>query len=177
MYQVSELICKVVVINYRIIPAHIPPNKQILLETLASRLSAVSGVISVVLGGSYARGTHHADSDLDLGIYYAEKHPFQIGEIKRIALEVSHQDEPVVTGFYAWGPWVNGGAWIQTSAGKIASFSLCPPNYTTQLFDILARPGRTPQELSGSVKELQALWESVVSLAGKLYKPKWRHAL
>jgi hypothetical protein len=26
---------------------------------------------------------------------------------------------PVVTGTYEWGPWVNGGAWIQTSAGKV----------------------------------------------------------
>jgi hypothetical protein len=26
---------------------------------------------------------------------------------------------PTVTGFYEWGPWVNGGAWIQTVAGKV----------------------------------------------------------
>ena len=26
---------------------------------------------------------------------------------------------PVVTDFYGWGPWVNGGAWVQTFAGKL----------------------------------------------------------
>ena len=28
-------------------------------------------------------------------------------------------DDPVVTDFYGWGPWVNGGAWIHTDAGKL----------------------------------------------------------
>jgi len=26
---------------------------------------------------------------------------------------------PIVTGMYEWGPWVNGGAWIQTPMGKV----------------------------------------------------------
>ena len=26
---------------------------------------------------------------------------------------------PVVTNFYEWGPWVNGGAWIHTAVGKV----------------------------------------------------------
>jgi len=26
---------------------------------------------------------------------------------------------PIVTGTYEWGPWVNGGAWIQTPVGKV----------------------------------------------------------
>jgi hypothetical protein len=72
-----------------------------------------------VLGGSYARGTHHTNSDLDLGVYYAESTPFSIEGIKRIAAQLSDGTPPVVTDFYEWGPWVNGGAWIQTTAGKV----------------------------------------------------------
>ncbi|ULT24789.1 hypothetical protein KUH03_38830 [Sphingobacterium sp. E70] len=28
-------------------------------------------------------------------------------------------DTPVVVGFYEWGPWVNGGAWMHTEVGKV----------------------------------------------------------
>lgn len=97
----------------------IPEKKRSLLEPLVARLGQVQGVQAIVLGGSYARGTFHETSDLDLGLYYYESDPFSIDEIKRIAQDISTQDKPVVTGFYGWGPWVNGGAWIQTGAGKV----------------------------------------------------------
>ncbi|HEV8717106.1 MAG TPA: nucleotidyltransferase domain-containing protein [Candidatus Binatia bacterium] len=82
-------------------------------------LAALEGVVAVVLGGSYARGTHHANSDLDLGIYYAESAPFSIKEIRRVATKLCASAPPVVTDFYEWGPWVNGGAWIHTDMGKV----------------------------------------------------------
>ena len=76
-------------------------------------------VAAIVLGGSYARGTHHANSDLDLGIYYSEAAPFAIEEIRQVATQFSAGTPPVVTDFYEWGPWVNGGAWIHTTVGKV----------------------------------------------------------
>jgi len=94
------------------------PDKAALLQGLAQRLSAVPGVRAVVLGGSYARGTHTPASDLDVGIYYAEAQPFAIDDVRRVAEEIAVQP-PTVTGFYGWGAWVNGGAWIQTAAGKV----------------------------------------------------------
>jgi hypothetical protein len=82
-------------------------------------LSSLAGVVAVVLGGSYARGTHHANSDLDLGVYYSESAPFSVEEIRGVATRLSNGTPPVVTDFYEWGPWVNGGAWIQTEGGKV----------------------------------------------------------
>ncbi|WP_169731388.1 nucleotidyltransferase domain-containing protein, partial [Streptomyces glaucescens] len=40
------------------------------LDTVADRLAALPTVEAVSLGGSRAQGTHRADSDWDLGIYY-----------------------------------------------------------------------------------------------------------
>ena len=75
---------------------------------------------AVVLGGSWARRVARPESDLDLGLYYEPERPFPIEEIRDIADEFSAAPPvPVVTGFCEWGPWVNGGAWIQTAAGKL----------------------------------------------------------
>lgn len=97
----------------------LPSDKQALLDVVTARLSAVPGVVAVVLGGSYARGTERPDSDLDVAIYYAEQSPFAIEDIRSVASEISIGGSPDVTDFYGWGPWVNGGAWIRTAAGKV----------------------------------------------------------
>ncbi len=78
----------------------------------------VHGVQAMVLGGSYARSTHTPASDMDLGIYYFDDDPFTIGDIRQAADEIAIQPS-TVTGFYEWGRWVNGGAWIHTAAGKV----------------------------------------------------------
>jgi predicted nucleotidyltransferase len=102
------------------VPTSIPKEKQLFLEQLVGSLSKVPSVAAVVLGGSYASGTQHGASDLDLGLYYFEAEPFSVEEIKRVANDISRPDSlPTVTGFYEWGAWVNGGAWIETEVGKV----------------------------------------------------------
>jgi len=101
------------------LPGTIPLEKSELLQDVVGGLKCLPGVAAVVLGGSYACGTQREDSDLDVAIYYEPETPFAIGQIRRIAATLSAGSEPVVTNFYGWGPWVNGGAWIKTSAGKI----------------------------------------------------------
>src|SRR5262245_52916489 len=101
------------------LPDTIPTEKQAHLSSIVTALAELPGVIAVVLGGSYARGTHHALSDLDLGVYYSEAAPFSIEEIRRVAQQYAVGAPPIVTDFYEWGPWVNGGAWIQTAMGKV----------------------------------------------------------
>jgi predicted nucleotidyltransferase len=98
---------------------NIPKEKQLLLEKLVSKLSGITGIAAIVLGGSYANGTQHETSDLDIGLYYFEANPFSITEIQRIADEVAVEGPATVTGFYEWGAWVNGGAWIHTPYSKV----------------------------------------------------------
>lgn len=99
--------------------AHLPEQKQVLLEQLVGQLSVLPGMAAMVLGGSYASGTQHATSDLDIGLYYHEAQPFALADIRRIAAQAAADGAATVTGFYEWGAWVNGGAWIQTPHGKV----------------------------------------------------------
>jgi hypothetical protein len=101
-----------------IIPTHISPEKLALLKTLTGQLAATPGVKAVVLGGSYARGRQNPASDLDIGVYYSDAAPFAIEDIRRIAAQAAGSSA-TVTGFYEWGPWVNGGAWLHTPVSKV----------------------------------------------------------
>jgi hypothetical protein len=97
----------------------LPKEKQDILDNIIADLKTIANVKAIVLGGSYATGTASDTSDLDLGIYYFDKDPFDIEDIKSIAQKYASNDSPTVTGFYEWGPWVNGGAWIKTANGKV----------------------------------------------------------
>jgi hypothetical protein len=101
------------------LPGTISLQKGELLRSVVDELKRLPGVVAAVLGGSYASGTQRENSDLDVAIYYEPETPFSLGEVRRIAATVSCNHETVVTDFYGWGPWVNGGAWIHTSAGKL----------------------------------------------------------
>ncbi len=94
-------------------------NKQKLLNQIVDELSKIEGIAALVLGGSHASGTAHEGSDMDIGLYYDDKSPFRIAEIKRVAEKISLSGSVSVTDFYGWGAWVNGGAWIHTAEGKV----------------------------------------------------------
>lgn len=97
-----------------------PPEKSRILQYAAGSLATVPGIVAVVLGGSYASGMARSNSDIDIGLYYREASPFSVAEVRAVAERISDPGaEPVVTGFYEWGPWVNGGAWVETPAGKV----------------------------------------------------------
>lgn len=97
----------------------LPKEKEQTLNNIVTELKQTENVLAVVLGGSYAAGAASEISDLDLGIYYSEEKPFNIDDIKLIAKRYAVTDGTTVTGFYEWGPWVNGGAWIETASGKV----------------------------------------------------------
>src|SRR6516225_1584458 len=97
-----------------------PDEKLQTLKTIVGELQGIPNIAAIVLGGSYACGHARPDSDIDVGIYYHEKSPFSIDKIRSVANKIcSDGTVPIVTELYGWGPWVNGGAWIQTPAGEV----------------------------------------------------------
>jgi len=102
------------------LPKNIPVEKKALLQKVVKELTGISHLKAVVLGGSYAGGTAHSGSDLDIGLYYDEVEPFDIDAVKQVAQTITPAGlTPIVTGFYEWGAWVNGGAWVQTNGCKV----------------------------------------------------------
>jgi len=90
-----------------------------LVTSLWKRLGEIRGIKAVALGGSYARGRALPGSDIDLGIFYSEADPFSIQSIRELAEVVNDAAGPVVAGFYEWGPWVNGGAWLTIGGQRV----------------------------------------------------------
>lgn len=101
--------------------SQLSPAQRTLVSSISGRLAEIPGVRGVVLGGSYARGCAQPDSDIDLGIFYSEAAPFPIDAVRSLAEAVNDTPGPVVSGFYEWGKWVNGGAWL-TIAGQRLDF-------------------------------------------------------
>jgi predicted nucleotidyltransferase len=100
-------------------PKQLSPNQRELVSSLAKRLSAIPGMKAVVLGGSHARGRAQLGSDIDLGLLYSDAAPFSIQAIRELAEDLNDTPGPVVTDFYGWGPWVNGGAWLTIGGQRI----------------------------------------------------------
>ena len=97
----------------------VPPEKARLLDEIASALAKVPNVEAVALGGSHARGTHGPASDLDIGIYYREAAPVPDRRHPRHRPVLQRQRFADRDGFYEWGPFVNGGAWIDNAVCKV----------------------------------------------------------
>jgi predicted nucleotidyltransferase len=94
-------------------------QQQDIVSALVQKLAAIRGVLAVVLGGSHARGRARPESDIDLGVFYSEKAPFSIDAIRALAEAVNDTPAPVVTDFYGWGAWVNGGSWLTVGGQRV----------------------------------------------------------
>ena len=88
-------------------------------DGIVGRLSRIDGLVAVALGGSRAQGTYRPDSDVDIGLYYRDSSPFSVQDIVAVAEQISDDPHPVVTDFYRWGPWVNGGAWLVVRGQRV----------------------------------------------------------
>lgn len=94
-------------------------EQSTLVTSLTERLGAINGMKAVVLGGSHARGRAKPESDIDLGLFYSEAAPFSIQHVRELAEAVNDTANPIVTDFYGWGPWVNGGAWLTIGGQRV----------------------------------------------------------
>ncbi|MPQ98196.1 DNA polymerase subunit beta [Modestobacter sp. I12A-02628] len=79
------------------------------LLDIARELTAVRGVVGVLLGGSRARGDATPESDVDLGVYY--RGSLDTAALGALARELAGP-HAMVTEPGDWGPWVDGGAWL-----------------------------------------------------------------
>jgi predicted nucleotidyltransferase len=87
---------------------------------IAERLIAIDGVVAVALGGSRARGTADAASDVDLGVYYDPATPPSLDALGALArvLDDSRPSDAIHP-FGDWGPWINGGAWLTIDGTRV----------------------------------------------------------
>lgn len=91
-----------------------------LLQRLVSALSGVPGIAAIVLGGSRARGTAHAHSDYDIGLYYAATKPLDTVALLTSAKSLAdNPDTTTVTPVGEWGRWIVGGAWLSIGGRKV----------------------------------------------------------
>jgi predicted nucleotidyltransferase len=95
------------------------PAQRELVLSLSDQLNVIPGVKAVALGGSHARTRAQPTSDLDLGVFYSETDPFPIQAIRGLAETINDTAGPVVAGFYEWGRWVNGGAWLTINGQRV----------------------------------------------------------
>ncbi|QKW18469.1 nucleotidyltransferase domain-containing protein [Kitasatospora sp. NA04385] len=87
------------------------------LDRIAAELARVGGIVGVCLGGSRASGTHVPGSDYDLGLYYRPGE-LDTGALRALAADLCGR--PVeVSEPGGWGPWVDGGAWLDIGPVRI----------------------------------------------------------
>ena len=92
---------------------------ELLMQTVVEHLKGVRGLRAIVLGGSYASDSERPDSDIDIGLYYEEKEPLEIGQIRAIASLLNDTADLTVTELGGWGVWVNGGAWLTIEGQRV----------------------------------------------------------
>jgi len=91
-----------------------------LAARIATRLAEVDGVVAVTLGGSGARPDADEHADVDLGIYYHPERLLVVEELRVLAQELDERGRPdAVTELGAWGPWINGGAWLRVGGRRV----------------------------------------------------------
>ena len=87
---------------------------------IGERLARCPGVRAVTLGGSRVSGLADARSDIDLGLYYEPEDPVDLEALRALVADIDdHGGADAVTDLGAWGPWVNGGAWLQVEGRRV----------------------------------------------------------
>lgn len=91
-----------------------------LLRHIVDKVKNVSGVKAIVLGGSRARGTSTSSSDIDLGIYYDSLQSLDLDGLGKVATILDDgKRADVITPIGGWGPWINGGGWLQIQSTPV----------------------------------------------------------
>jgi hypothetical protein len=110
-------------------------NVQSTISNIVDSLKHINGVSALVLGGSRARGTESPNSDIDIGIYYDSEIGLDITRLRQVAalIDDDHRDN-LITEIGDWGPWINGGGWLQVNQTP-ADFLLRDLNKVSQVIE------------------------------------------
>lgn len=91
-----------------------------LVRSVTRSLGSIPGIAAVAVGGSWARGAADRFSDIDFGLYYDPARPPAIARLRALARRLhDHSDAPVVTERGGWGPWIDGGAWLEIGGRRV----------------------------------------------------------
>jgi predicted nucleotidyltransferase len=96
------------------------PGVEAIVARIVGELAGVPGIAAVAVGGSRARGEGDAHSDIDLGLYYNPARPPQIPRLRALARKLeARQSASSVTALGGWGPWIDGGAWLEIEGLRV----------------------------------------------------------
>ena len=99
--------------------AYVEQSRE-LVRSVTRRLASIPGIAAVAVGGSLARGSADRFSDIDFGLYYDPARPPAIPRLRALARELhDHPEAPVVTERGGWGPWIDGGAWLEIGGRRV----------------------------------------------------------
>jgi hypothetical protein len=102
------------------LPDSLTSEQQRIVRGLSEAVGGIAGVAAVVLGGSHARGRSRPESDIDLGVLRDESEPVDVEALRAIARRWhTGSSAPTVTEPGAWGPWVDGGAWLEIDGKRV----------------------------------------------------------
>ena len=145
---------------------------QALIDEIVEQVRRVDGVSAIALGGSRARGTHTAKSDIDLCIYYHPDHVLDLEALERVAAEFDDRHHlGLLTPIGGWGPWINGGGWLSVHSQPVDFLyrDLCQVGMVVEAchrghVDIVYQPGHPHGFVSAiymaEVALCQLLWEA-----------------
>ncbi len=102
-----------------------PPREdeiEALVARIVEELAQVPGIAAVAVGGSWARGERDTFSDVDLGLYYDPARPPAIARLRALGRRLERRPQappPTVTALGGWGPWIDGGAWLEIEGRRV----------------------------------------------------------
>jgi hypothetical protein len=153
-------------------------DRDMLIDTLdrfVEKLKQVPGIVAIVAGGSIARGTADTFSDTDLGLYYDRQNPLNVGVLDAVAAEcVDRRRSGLVIAIGEWGPWIDGGGWLQMDGHPVDLLYRETSKVEAVLDDVIDGRIEVAYQPGHPFGFLSSIYVSKVALCSPLWDPdRW----